>query len=77
MKKALSSVVLATALVLGGSAAAFAQTTDPVAETIGDLQTQFTGYAVPLLTAVAAIVGVFIAIPLVKKFARMVRNAIG
>lgn len=67
--------VATTLFVLAGTAGA--QTGDPVGGKINEVRDQFSGYSVILLGAVATIVGVFIAIPLLKKFARMVRNAIG
>ena len=75
-KTALGGAVF-TALVLGTTALAGAQTTDPVEDTITGVTTKLSDYAVPVLAGVATLVGVFIAIPLVKKFARMIRSAIG
>jgi hypothetical protein len=65
------------AATIAMTALAGAQTSDPIEDTITGVTTKFSDYSVPVLAGVATIVGLFIAIPLVKKFARMVRSAIG
>jgi hypothetical protein len=62
----------ATLLALAGVASADA-TTDAVA----DIQDTLTGYAAPVALAIAGVVAVFIGLPLIKRFARMIRSAVG
>lgn len=73
----LSAATLGVATTLLVLASAAGAQTDPVADKISDTTDQFTAYGPLVLAGVVAVVGVFIAIPLVKKFARMIRNAIG
>lgn len=62
----------ATLLCLAGVASA-----DAVEDQVSNVSDQFTGYAGGLAIAIGAVVAVFVALPLIKRFAKMVRNAVG
>jgi hypothetical protein len=69
----------AAAVLTLGALLSFASTAgaDAVTDQIDATSDTLVTYAAPLAVAIGAIVAVFIGLPLIKRFARMVRNAVG
>jgi hypothetical protein len=62
----------ATLLALAGVASA-----DATTDAVSDIQDTLVGYAAPVAVAIAGVVAVFIGLPLIRRFASMIRNAVG
>lgn len=72
MKKALTFAMLSLGVALtAGTAGA-----DPVTDSITEVQDTIGNYAVPLGGAILGTVVLFVGLPLIKRFAVMVRKAI-